>query len=276
MIIVDNSETREGSRLPNIEGAVVSEILETVTGADIMISAMEIPPSTPVLIQKHIDNGALLVQRKSGEDLASSLGARLNESLAKMRETGARQAQCVLLFTGILEWHKGNLATINGVKSRSSYFAILGGLSKWHDRGGVVEFLANDDLIPKWVDLKHKHVKEYQEVKEKKFHPKKIDVVEVDPGDPLQELIKVEDWRAVVANMPGVGPKRATALRDTMLEEGAADNFITALVWLTEFELTEKVPGIGRKTCENIREFCGLENIYHLYVSLKNFHDPKE
>jgi len=257
--------------LPSIEEAVTSDILEAMTGADLMISPLEIPVMTPTLIQKHIDAGALLVQRKSGEDLPNSLGARLNESLFKMRETGARQSQCVLLFVGILEWQKGNLAVLDGVQSKNSYFAILGGLSKWHDRGGVVEFLAKNELIPKWIDLKHTHVKEYQKTKQKKFHPLKKDVLEIDPEDPIQELVKVDDWRVVVANFPGVGPKRATALRDAMLEGDATDNLITALVWLTEYKLIEKVPSIGRKTCENIRQFVGLENIYHLYVALEKF-----
>jgi hypothetical protein len=238
-----------------------------------MISALEIPPTTRLLIQKHIDTGALLVQRKSGEDLTNSLGARLNGSLFKMRETGARQSQCVLLFAGTLQKVDGNLATIDGIRSKSSYWAIIGGLSKWHDRGGVVEQIANDDLIPKWVDMKHKHVKEYHGAKQKKFHPLKTEVFEIDPEDPVQELVKVTDWRTVVANLPGVGPKRATALREAMLKEEAADNLITALVWLTEPKFVEKVPGIGPKICANIRQFAGLEEIYHLYVTLEESHE---
>ena len=85
--------------------------------------------------------------------------------------------------------------------------------------------------------------------------------------------MRVDDWRVVVANLPGVGPKRATALRDAMLKEEAADNLITALVWLTEPKFIEKVPGIGKKTCENIRQFVGLEEIYHLFIALENFHE---
>jgi hypothetical protein len=267
MIIIDPTEARESSRLPTIEGAVECPFLEEATGADIMISPLIIPALTEELLRKHIVAGALLIQRKSGDDLLHSLGDRLNSSLARMRATGARQAQCVLLFIGRFDVGPKAEAIIDGSLAirNTSYWGVQGAFSKWHDRGGVVEQLHDHRLLADWIKLREKHVNEYVERPIKDVYRPTPDVTEVDL-EVLQTLRPVNDWRVVVAALPGIGPKRANALQETMKAEVGTDNLVTALIWLTTPWLGKKVPGIGDGIINNLREFMQLEDIYAIKI----------
>jgi ERCC4-type nuclease len=103
-IYIDASEQAKSSRLPAIKGSRTNTMLESLTGCDIMISTLTMPCTTEALVRKHVEAGALLVQRKSLQDLVRSIGDRINHSLAKilakMRSTGASSWQCILLSTG--------------------------------------------------------------------------------------------------------------------------------------------------------------------------------
>ena len=172
MIVVDSSEVRKGTKMPSIEGAVESPILEELTGADFMISTLNAPPVTETLIQKHVDNGALLVQRKSGLDLSSSIGERLNKSLSKMIKMDTMQAQCILLFIGFMTEVDGK-CHINKQDTRLDFFTVQGAISKWHDRGGVVEFLPKPSLVEQWCKMKIAHLEEYKRKPIKEQYPEK-------------------------------------------------------------------------------------------------------
>lgn len=252
--------------------------LEAETGADIIISALQMPLA-PATLKHHIQAGALLIQRKSGLDLVSSIGGRLWSSLARMRATGARQWQCVLLTTGVflpdprdgtclvavptvypdghVEWRY-----LSHPEPRQ-YSAVLSCLRHWCWYGGVVVQLPSDDLIPRWLEETELRLVEKVVARLKGGVVKEIwDGGEIDwpddTGDPLQEPREVKDWRRILAAFPGVGPARATALREAMLRAGMADNLMQALVAITDPEPLS-VPGWGPGLRRRVREALGLE-----------------
>ena len=256
MIFIDSTEAAVTSKLPSLPCTVVTT-LEDRTGADLLISTENFPISTDALIKKHLSRGALLVQRKSGMDLVNSLGDRLTSSLARMREVGARQAQCILLFTGTLTISSTGDAFLDGRNTGARYMDILAALSKWHDRGGVVEQLVADELIPVWCLMKLKHLQEYKdhpikEVWQKCEFPDEAPL----PDDPLQLPRRVKDWRRWVACMvDGIGAETVNALRAAIVEHGTLDAGITALMWATDVHgLTPTVPRWGKRNRQKMRD----------------------
>lgn len=241
--------------------------LEELTGADLIISPLQ-APITFAILPLHIKAGALLVQIKRGLDLASSLGSHLWESLAKMRETGARQWQCVLLTTGVVlpaqddrciiakptvhidghvTWEY--FPAING----ASYQSVESALRHWTWYGGVVVQLADESRVEAWARLTESRLLEKIErgVKEIWPSPPEFD-------DPLIGLQRIRDWRTILAAFPGVGPAKATSLRQAMLEAGTRDTLVEALRWITSGLARQKAPGWGKGLEAKIRNVLGL------------------
>jgi hypothetical protein len=191
--------------MQDIPEAVIVENLEEITGADIMLSCSEIPVTTKALIKLHVEQGAILVQRKHGHDLSSSVGERLNMSLAKMQSIGATYPQCRLLFVGFMSVDKQGIATINKRETGMQFFHLQGAISKWIDRGGVYESLPKGSLLHDWCRMKLRHLKEYANYPEKHqlASPPRVerDEDEIRNSDPLQLLYPVNDARP--STMPG-------------------------------------------------------------------------
>lgn len=261
MIYIDTSESRANTTMPNISSAIEVDNLEELTGADIMVSPIQMPATTETLIKKHLANGALLVQRKHGHDLPSSVGNRLNSSLGRMQNVGATQSQCILLFIGVLTANTYEEAVINRKTTRQNYWIVQAALSKWHDRGGVVEHLPRKSMIEPWCNMKLRHLDEYKESPTKEVWKSKPHIEEMD--DFLQVLQLVTDARNTLASLPGIGPKMAQTLWDEF--DGRVAE---ALCWLTNPE-RGKIAGIGPKTTENVREWLGLEKAN--WMSLETF-----
>lgn len=257
-IYVDPTEIRAGSRLPSMQGVVVVNGLEALTGADMMLSVYAAPVTSDALIRKHVTAGALLVQRKSGEDLINSLGAHLNSALDRMWTITQRPGQCVLLFSGRLAADADGMAVIDGRLSHRSYISVLGGLSRWHDRGGVVEQIAGDDLIPAWCEMKASHLREYCDPsgEVKHFYPDTALRV-VDKSDPLQMLIRVNDGRVTLATLPGIGAKTA----DDLWNWGGGNlaRILDALCTPTTLKREDRPRGIGPATIRAVRAWMGYE-----------------
>lgn len=253
MIFIDASENRTNTTMPHIHDSVEVANLEEVTGADMMVSNVKMPVTNEFLIKKHVENGALLIQRKHGHDLSSSIGQRMNSSLAKMQICGAKQSQCILLFIGILTINEYGEAVINRQTTRQKFWVVQAAISKWHDRGGVFENLARKSMIEQWMKMKLKHLKEYSANPTKEVWKKSPDIQVVD--ELLQVLMPVNDARNTLASLPGIGPKTAQTLFNVF--EG---NVAEAICWLTNVSKEkQKIAGIGKKTTENIREWLGLE-----------------
>ena len=262
MIFVDFTEIREESRLSlgNVKVKVTPD-LEALTGADIMISGLSMPATSEMLIQKHIDAKALLVQRKHRMDMVASIGDRMRKSIAKMRATGAHQSQCVLLLIGILTCNREGKAVIDGQQTGRDYWSVNAGLSTWTKYGGVVEPpLSKASLIPGWLLMKERHVKETITTPVKEFIPAPDVMRVVDRDDPLQELVMVKDWRGTAICCPGWGTKKISALYYALKEVSGEDEptLLEAMAWMSDHELVGSIPGIGKGLVNKARNWMGL------------------
>lgn len=246
-VYIDPTETRENSKMPSIPGAVALPFLEALTGADFMITVLGMPASTENLCLKHVQSGALLVQRKHGSDLHNSVGSRMNESLARMRMTGASQSQCVLLAVEYGFSQDGVWWT------EDERWNGLAAMSKWHDRGGVVEILDKAEDVPRWIDMKVKHLQEYLEHPVKVIYPDKPEITVLE--GPLQLPQLINDGRVTLATLPGIGVKRADDLWKAF-----NGNLSAILIWLTDPHSEDSVKGIGKGTVKKVREWLGLED----------------
>lgn len=253
MIFVDSSEIRSTSKMPYIDDAVEVIGLEELTGADFMVSSLKMPATTKTLIYKHIEAGAYLVQRKHGHDLISSIGERLNNSLAKMRSTGAKQSQCVLLFIGVLSANEYGEAVINRRKSNRKFWTVMGAINKWNDRGGVVDRLSKVSYIEPWCYMKERHLEEYAKNPVKEVWKSHLPIHEKE--EMFQTLQIVNDFRNTLVTLPGIGPKTANILWEEFEGNGAE-----IISWLTSTSKEKKkIYGVGDKTVENIREWMKLQ-----------------
>jgi ERCC4-type nuclease len=256
--------------MPFIEHAKVVNGLEEMTGADIVVSNLKLPMTNENLIRKHIEDGyALLIQRKQGHDLAASIGDRMNHSLARMRSFGTRQPQCILLFIGTLNCMDNGNAMIDGREAYAKYWSVQSAVSKWHDRGGVVEFLPRVSLLEQWLQLKERHVDEYLKNGIKRVYHAKPTMTELEGA--LQLPVEVHDGRNLLTALPNVGVTTAQALWDEFNGDVAS-----ILCWLTNPNAdTDRIKGIGAKTIEGVREFFGfsrneLTNLMRLQLEVIN------
>lgn len=269
MIFVDPTENDADTRLPPLPGAVVLPGLEQATGADLLLSPLDAPASTDTLLRKHIAAGALLVQRKSGADLVHSIGDRLTSSLARMHTWTMRASQHVLLCTGTLTCAPDGAALIDGREGFGKFWPVAAALARWGDRGGVVCTLPDDALIPAWVEMRLKHLREYAtpggELRQV-YPPADYPMDPPAAGDPLQLPILVRDGRVVLAQLAGIGPKKAE-----QIWEYCGKNLGWALTLLTDeaSPKTHKIAGIGVQTIRNIRMQFGLPDWARLHVLSK-------
>lgn len=266
MIFFDPTEYDTDTRLPPLPGAIALPGLEQATGADLLLSPLDAPASTDTLLRKHMAEGALLVQRKSGADLVHSIGDRLNSSLARMYQWTWRPCQHVLLCTGLLTCDADGGALIDGRPTPGKFLPVVAALARWGDRGGVVCALPGDALIPAWVEMRLKHLREYAEPGgELRYVYPPSDYPNDPPAanDPLQLPILVRDGRVVLAQLAGIGPKLAERIW-----EASGHNLGWALALLTDVNspAEHKIPGIGITTIRNIRTQLGLAANTRLYV----------
>lgn len=262
MIFIDSSE--KNTNLP-VEHFTFDftwlDNLEELTGADIMVTVEDAPaPTTMRRIQYHLSQGAFLIQVKIGLDIASSVGTRLHNSLYQMRETGAKLPQCILLCVGIVSCRDG-MAYVNGRECipPKNYWAVVNSLNRWCDRGGAVHYLHREALIEDYLVGRQRDVKAYVEEYVKEAWPTKRDYPD-DPGDVLQVLVPVRDWRVTLRNAPklGLGPKKLNALAIEMAKAGEPDTLWAALTWLTRDD-KPKVPGIGKGIKQKVKDHIGME-----------------
>lgn len=293
-IYIDSTEASSSSSLPIIKDAKVVTCLEELTGADLLISPLTMPCTTPVLISKHIAAGAVLVQRKSGEDLVRSIGVRILHSLALMRATGAAQWQCVLLSTGFFvpDFGSGNVWVGKLVQDvlgqpgvlwhsvKWEYKALATELRRYSMRGGTYIPLTCDEEIPGWCRQCEEDLTKLKQEGVKELWPDASDYPP-DAEGTAQELKPVNDSRVVMAAFKGIGPTLTNALWDAIRvfnKERLPDNpelweprLEQALVWATAQDSLlkdmriPKVKGWGKKTRDSVREQMGLQDGFDMH-----------
>ena len=246
-IFIDASERATTSRLPHIPGEIVVNELEALTGADLIISEIEPRPFCDALVTVHARAGSVFVQRKSGGDVVSSIGDRLNTSLAKMNEIPFTNCgQRVLLVTGHFEATVDGGLVIGNVVNRgkstpfvkwgaayghANYRALVSALTLWGLRGGVNLIpLGKDDDIVWWAQDVERHLiaakhDPIKHIYEPLHYPDDPPL----PSDVIQLPRRVTDFRRALSAMPGVGVKMANAVW-----EAAEMDPIIALCMLTD------------------------------------------
>ena len=269
MIYIDASELKTSSRLrrhlPTLlnlfcvdEEAVTVPDLESRTGADLMLTQRRMP-LTDTLLKRHLDDGALLVQLKFGNDFSSSFGARLHEAMWRMHGLGTRPHQRILMFVGDIGCDKQGTLYINGRMAvpKKTYSAYHTAVRHWN-RWGVYhpESRRGEPHLPATLKAMETGISEPPREEFWPTPPRAEDFDYDDIGPPAP----VKDWRLTIATFPGVGPKRATALKRVMeAHPGAVPELPSALSWITapkeerEFMNIPKIPLWGDVTFDNCR-----------------------
>jgi hypothetical protein len=279
MLIADSSEKRVLEKYPEISGAKViySDVLEELTGADLMITNLS-APLVPALLSAHINSGAILVQVKRGNDLPASVGPRANSSLARMIDAGTFAPwQRVLLFVGTLGHDaETGAAIINGQHishlGPHTYWAIQGTLEKWGERGGSVSFLPRMAMLPGWVSIKLGHLQEYANEPVKsvyKMYPALTETVDENVhGVILQKLKLIKDWRNTILTLPGLGEKRVELVYQ-YIKQTTDGSLMQALFVLTDETLITQIPGLGAGTARKIRDWFGIDEVLNLSLEVR-------
>lgn len=232
------------------------EHLEEWTGGDMLLSRLSMPCATQTLLRKHIEEGALIVQVKIGEDLAASVGDRLNESIARMRECTRRVAQHWLLYLGTLGCDGDGLALINGhlTHTKMEFKTVDGAIVGWIARGGVFYSLSRVGLLEQWVWDMERRLENYSQQQYKMVFgvPQFPDDLPSVHDDPLQIPIAVKDARRALIGFKGLGPELVNRVWEY------CGDFKSAMMFLTDETNAGRIEGIGLKTIQSIRKQCGL------------------
>lgn len=241
----------------NIPNAIRVDGLEGWTGADIVISRLAMPCKSKALLMRHVDEGAILAQIKLGEDLAASVGERLVDSIARMREVTRRIPQHWLVFVGSLGCNAEGSALINGHRTHQSvsYSTIEGALCNWIARGGVYHNVPREDMLTAWANGMDRRLGQFH-AQAYKYALSTPDFPDDDPSihdQALQLPVRVRDARRVLMGFEGLGVERVNRVWDY-----CGGDFKTCLAFLTDPASASKVEGIGAKIIASIRKQCGL------------------
>jgi len=236
MIILDSSETHSGSTMPVIQSASTSVDLERLTGADVLISSLEVPCTTETLLRIHLKSRCILIQVKRMGDLLSSIvDKRINLAIAKMREWTDAPWQRVIMSTGIFvpnlrEGHtligkpvlqnERTLVPLHSPEPVLPYRAYATIRRRIAMRGAAyLPLTGNEELVIEllamerdFLYLKDKSIKDLF-ISDEEFPP--------DPpldDDPLQQVRIVRDGRRILAAFDGIGPVKATSMWNTIKE----------------------------------------------------------
>ncbi len=266
MIFIDSGEVNTLKLLT--DNITILPNLEAITGADLMISLAGMPASTETLVKQHLAANAILVQRKSGLDLSSSVGTRMNSSIARMKALGAAPWQCLLLFIGVLTCSVDGNAVIDGRDTGRPFFAIQGAISKWHDRGGTFESLPKRSLLEEWFMMKHKHLIEYDEQPEREVWLQTDNLFANEQQAQFMDVVPRDNGRYILNSVYGLGQKTVNKLYEHFDGDVAS-----ALCWLSLPKVADKdkIPGIGQKTRDNFRKQLGIDEMMVLMPTVDEY-----
>lgn len=254
MIYIDPTEARANTRLPGIVIAEARELpgLEAMTGADflitphdenVLIELKNIPPHRKAL-QYHVDDG-LLIQRKSGSDLLSSIHD-LPEIEWRMQEWSPNPW---LLVTGLHQGTKGQTVVDGKSRYKWRWSSVSGVLDAWQDRGGSVKSLRGDKDITWWLHAREKKCLDWL------ITPEML-ISKVS----RQALRRIEDnWYSTNRAFPvGIGLEMMKKLAIYVVEKwDRPPTFANALALACSDECT-KVPLWGPVSQQKVRNWLGV------------------
>lgn len=244
-IFLDPTETREHTRLPQtvIDSAQALPGLESQTGADLLISTLRMPPLMCVddsdfsqaNLRKHCHFG-MLVQRKSGRDLTSSI-AKLPDILHRMQQWTPLSW---LIVIADMKVDKDGQVILDGQESGYTYASVEGALSYWQLRGGYYSILSRDSLLPQWINGWIDRLEKIQEDRTYYVHR------------PLQQaLVTVPRWYETLATFPNIGQDRARLIAET------CGSLWSSIEYLSNELESVHIDGIGKETFRQARKHLG-------------------
>jgi len=187
------------------------------------------------------DDGAqILIERKTPEDLLSTLAAkRFLPQIEKM--TGITPWTYVVI-TGTLYRDRDGFVTVGGRGHTGwNYDSVQGALLTAQEMGAGVIYCGPDDYEQAVIHICNRN----------------RGTVRVKPP---REGYLLKDGEAALAALPGIGPERV----ETLMKEFSS--VAAALEWLTDLANPNKVAGIAEGTKINVRRALGLE-AEKLYVT---------
>jgi hypothetical protein len=224
--------------------------IEEMTGADFIISPLDIPHKSEALIRRHASMG-LCVQRKDIGDFAASLRPednRLWNQLLRMRQICQMPW---LLIIGDLKCDKEGHAVIDGRNTDWNYTSLLGAMDWWQRRGGFMSWISRDSLMVDWCHLQYNVLVEREKAGgEWQEHG----VVRPIP----QTLYSIPDVQRTLLTFPGIGSDRAEAIYKKAVEKVASKPTLMDVMIVIQ---DEEVEGVGKVTREKALRHIGWANI---------------
>lgn len=258
-VFIEPGEQGASSRLAGIviKNSLPCPGMEALTGADIMVTSWEKPPTSRKLIQTHLDRGALLIQRKSVADLLQSMQAeRVYRQIARMREYRVSTRQTILLSIGLYLPNRQNKVRKGTFDGRSvkwqhtgaHYPAFRAQLSALGDTVRI-DHLAHEQELPVWLRDRERAVLDY--AKEK--HPEKVIY-----DKPLREMKHGTDWWYNLTLFEYWGEARARDAGEFLASLGVG-TFAHALEYFSnDRNIANKPKGIGARCFTSVRAGLGL------------------
>ena len=219
-------------------------------------------------------SGALLVQRKSGNDFLQSLGPRLNHSIAKMCEVTRYVYQRIVLVTGDFQ-KSSQFVALNGKQTQWNWSSYRGALESIKYKGAIFEQLQSDDDIADWIERQEKRILAYKSNDLKWIVPTTYYPPDLpDTNDPLQLMRPVTDARLSLINIKGWGIEKVNDLQEHVQKslrlQNSSPTLLQLLSYATSFETANHVHGVGKTLIQNARDHVGLRDGEYLAVSDSN------
>lgn len=272
-VIADESERNVLEKWAPEGSIQYVEWLEEETGADLMITPLQVAPIAP-FITKHLIAGAILVQVKRGADLYASADGRAEFSYARMSqaiENAGRPRsqqlayQKLLLFIGLLDVSPDKASVLFNGKTppgRFTYAISRGVIQNWILRGGTVDSIPDMSVFQAWIEATERHFSEVVSDKVKYVYPPApvlmIESDNVDQWGIRQDLIPVRDFRRTLMALPGLGEKRVQSLYSFMVGAELPLTLMEAFSIITDPGRCKEIPTLSVNISMKIREWFGL------------------
>lgn len=261
MIYYDPTEARDTSLLPQeiqVAGKPLQG-LETLTGADLLLTrnqlefnniSLHAPQPIANAFTAACRNG-ILIQRKSGLDLLSSLN-KLNNIQLKMSQFGG---EYWLVATGFVA-ERGGVVVLDKRVTKWRYSTLMAKLATWQRRGGYLYLLPDDDYLVNFVATAEKWLT--------------VPMEKVVAKRPLQQNLVPADWWERLTAVPGFGLSKAKALAEWLPEEyRTLAHALEYLSHFEEYERTDHPERVGPSDFKAARAWLMLSNVEYLDVREK-------
>lgn len=274
MIAYDNDEAKSSRNVQILKTWKGSNVLENLTGADFLVSPLNLPVHSETLIAKHLQNGACLVQVKRLGDFPSSAleTGNLHDMMDRMltfckkHHPKARPSQRIILSVGLFYEGKEGCLMIGKHEARGNvkYSQFRGAIERIFERDCVyTNECSGSKGLTNWLLNKEKHLIDNKKNPVKFVIQKPSPIYETvettdELGMPLQQLVVIRDGRRILNGFRNLGEVRVTAVW-----EYANQSLGRSLVLLSDPYLLHdknKPKGVALGIIQDVRDELGLKD----------------